>query len=164
MSEPSTSAVPAASKLAEESRRWFLGSQAWIRVTSEQSGGSVAMVEHLIPPGSESPWHLHRDQDETWYVLEGTVTFVVGESRWRLRQGDCAFGPRNIPHGFRVDGDAPARILFVATPASGFDRFVFEGSEPATAPGFPPPQPPDIPRLSQLAARYHHSVLGPLPK
>lgn len=58
MSERSTPAAPAVSKLGEESRRWLLGSQTWLRVTSEQSGGSLAMIEQLIllpPAESRAP-------------------------------------------------------------------------------------------------------------
>jgi quercetin dioxygenase-like cupin family protein len=70
-----------------------LGSQAWIRVGTEQSGGSVAIVEHLIPPAAESPWHLHHTQDESFYVLDGQVTVIVGQQRFTLGPGDYAFGP-----------------------------------------------------------------------
>ena len=164
MSTSQTAPAPLVSILANESRRWFLGSQAWIRVGTEQSGGSLAIVEHLIPPAAESPWHLHHTQDESFYVLDGQVTVIVGNKRWTLGPGDYAFGPRDVPHGFRVEGPTPVRLLLICTPGAGFDRFIHQASEPATAPGFPPPQPPDVARLAQLAAEAGNELLGPLPE
>jgi len=152
-----------ASILADEPRRWFLGTQAWIRVGTEHSGGSLAIVEQMIPAGAESPWHVHRTQDESIYVLDGQVTVMVGEEHWTLGPGDCAFGPREVPHGFRVQGETPARLLLICTPGAGFDRFIHQASDPATAPGFPPPEPPDVARLARLAAAAGNEVLGPLP-
>jgi quercetin dioxygenase-like cupin family protein len=159
---PSDSPQPLATILADTSRRWFLGTETWIRVRTEDSAGSVAVVEHLIPPGAGSPWHIHNSIDEVLYIIDGTVNVIVGENRWTVGPGGCAFGPRGVPHGFRVEGEAPARILLVCTPGGDFDRFIYEASEPATTPGFPAPQPPD-PRLGQLAATYGMKVLGPLP-
>ena len=152
-----------ASILADEPRRWFLGTQAWIRVGTEHSGGSLAIVEQMIPAGAESPWHVHRTQDESIYVLDGQVTVMVGEEHWTLGPGDCAFGPREVPHGFRVQGETPARLLLICTPGVGFDRFIHQASDPATAPGFPPPEFPDVARLARLAAAAGNEVLGPLP-
>jgi uncharacterized RmlC-like cupin family protein len=97
MSTSQTTPAPLVSILANEPRRWFLGSQAWIRVGTEQSAGSLAIVEQVIPPAAESPWHLHHTQDESFYVLDGQVTVIVGNERWTLGPGDYAFGPRKSP-------------------------------------------------------------------
>jgi hypothetical protein len=56
MSTSQTAPAPLVSILANEPRRWSLGSQAWIRIGSEQSGGSLAIAEHLIPPAAERHW------------------------------------------------------------------------------------------------------------
>jgi hypothetical protein len=75
--------------------------------------------------------------------------------------GTFVFGPRDIPHGFRVDGTEPAKLLILTTPG-GFERFVVEMSEPART-GTLPPSQPDMPRLLRLAAKYKIEILGPLP-
>jgi quercetin dioxygenase-like cupin family protein len=93
MSTPPMARAPLVSLRANEARRWFLDQQTWIRVGTEQSGGSVAIVEHLIPAAAESPWHVHHVQDESIYVLEGSITVVVGDDHWTLGPGDYAFGP-----------------------------------------------------------------------
>jgi quercetin dioxygenase-like cupin family protein len=164
MSTSQMTPAPLVSILADEPRRWFLDSQAWIRVGTEHSGGSLAIVEHVIPAAAQSPWHIHHTQDESFYVLDGQVTVIVGEQRWTLGPGDCAFGPREVPNGFRIEGHTPARVLLICTPGAGFDRFIYEAGESATAPGFPPPEPPDVARLTRLAAEAGTDVLGPLPQ
>ena len=71
--------------------------------------------------------------------------------------GIFIYGPRGIPHGFRVEGDQPARVLLQCTPG-GFEHFVMELSEPS-----PPSGPPDMERLISVAAKYGNEILGPLP-
>lgn len=163
MSSASSSVAPFASTRDEASRRWFLGSEAWVRVGTAAGGGRLVVVEQRIPPGAASPWHVHLTQDEALYVIEGTVTVIVGSERWTLGPGGLTFGPKEVPHGFRVEGDRPARLLLICTPGDGFDEFITAGGEPATAPGFPPPAPPDVAKLSRLAAQYGNQILGPLP-
>lgn len=163
MAQPSPSRTPVVGAPTDATRRWFLGSQTWVRVRTADSGGAEAIVEQLIPPGAESPWHVHHTQDETLYVLEGSVTVLIGDDQWTLDPGGCAFMPRSIPHGFRIEGAGRARILLICTPGEGFDRFVEQAGEPAATPGSPEPPPPDILRLSRLAAEHEMEVLGPLP-
>jgi quercetin dioxygenase-like cupin family protein len=117
----------------------------------------LGLIEHVIPPGSESPWHVHRAEDESFYVVGGRMTFLCGEQKVRAEAGTFVYGPRGIPHGFRVEGDQPARVLLQCTPG-GFEHFVMEMSEPAQPSG-----PPDIERLMSVAAKYGNEILGPLP-
>ena len=90
-------------------------------------------------------------------MIADTPRFVSGERSWLVSPGGFAFLPRDIPHGFRVEGDVPARILLLAMPA-GFEGFVAELSESP-----PPAGPPDLARVAQVAARYAIEILGPLP-
>jgi hypothetical protein len=68
------------------------------------------------------------------------------------------YGPREIPHGFKVIGHSPARMLIMCTPA-GFERFVLEQTTPIAE----PPSPPDMGKLMMLAAKYGIDIHGPLP-
>lgn len=140
----------------------FLGTPTWFKATGEETGGAYGLLEHLIAPGDDSPWHLHQVEDETFYVVEGTMIFRVGEELFTVGPGGYVFGPRGIPHGFRNAGATPARMLLMATPA-GFERFVRALVVPAGL-GSPPPGPPDMGQLMALAAEYRIEILGPFPE
>src|SRR5438045_1543762 len=132
-----THSQPYVSTRETEQNLWFLGALTQVKATGEQTRGAYGLIEHLIPPGSASPWHIHHAEDETFYVIEGQVTILCGDTNIQAGPGTWAFAPRDIPHGFRVEGDTPARLLLLTTP-SGFERFIIEMSEPATDPSTPP--------------------------
>jgi quercetin dioxygenase-like cupin family protein len=137
----------------------FLGLPTWIKADRELTGGHFSLIEQVIPAGFESPWHVHRSEDESFYVLEGQMSVIVNEERRLLQAGDFAFGPRNIPHGFRIEGDAPARILLMTT-GSDFADFIAETSVPCDT----PPAAPDMALLMAAAERHNIGILGPLPQ
>jgi quercetin dioxygenase-like cupin family protein len=142
----------------EGERLWFMGVPTRVLATAEQTGGAFGLIEHVIPAGDESPWHVHHGEDESFYVVEGQVTFLCGDQKVRAGPGTFVYGPREIPHGFRVEGTQPARILLQCTPG-GFEHFIIEMSEPT-----PPTGPPDMGKLMALAAKYDNEILGPLPE
>jgi len=135
---------------------YFFGTTTSLRATSATTGGAFGLVEgHEMPPGFESPYHMHTKEDEAFYVLEGEIAFIVG-GQWMVGgPGTYAFGPRNIPHGFTVVSETPARMLLLATPG-GFENFVNDLRQPELA-------PPDMGLVMAAAARYGIEILGPLP-
>jgi quercetin dioxygenase-like cupin family protein len=141
---------------------WFIDNLATIKIGTDETGGRWALVEFVTPAGSGSPYHVHRNEDESFYVLEGEMTFYVGDAVIQAREGSFAFCPRNIPHTFVVGSRTPARYLLLAEPA-GFERFVAEAGVPAEARTLPPPPsgPPDIASLAATAAKYGIEILGP---
>lgn len=149
---------PFVTALDEEDARWFLGCRVWLRAAAAQTGGAFGLIEQVVPPGLGSPYHVHHNEDEAFYVLEGELRFFSGDRSWVAGPGGFAFLPRGIPHGFRTEGESPSRSLLLATPG-GFDGFVADLSDPA-----PPAGPPDMDRLMQAAARYEVEILGPLPE
>jgi quercetin dioxygenase-like cupin family protein len=93
-----------------------------VLLRSEQSGGQVAIVENRLPPQwAGPPLHKH-DFDEGFYVLEGELTFQVGDVVAVKRAGEFAFAPRNVVHTLANHSDHPARYVLVITPA-GFERY-----------------------------------------
>jgi quercetin dioxygenase-like cupin family protein len=148
---------PLVTPLDEDAAVWFLGQRSWLRAAAAQTGGSMGLVEQIVDAGFESPYHIHRAEDELFYLLEGDVSFISGDHRGRVGAGGMAFLPRDLPHGFRVEGSAAARLLIFTTPA-GFEGFVGELSEPQ-----PPTAPPDLERLMRVATAHHIDILGPLP-
>ena len=93
-----------------------------VLLRSEETGGVVSLVALSSGPGFAGP-PLHRhDFDEAFYVLEGELTFQLGEEVFTRGAGQLAFAARNVAHTYANLGDAPARVLLVCTPA-GFERY-----------------------------------------
>jgi quercetin dioxygenase-like cupin family protein len=147
----------------EEPAVRFLGMPTLMRSTGETTNGAFGLIEHwMMPPGFASPYHTHHLEDEAFYVLEGEVAFVCDGKWLNAGPGGYVFGPREIPHGFKIVGASPARMLLLCAPA-GFEHFVLEMSEPATDLASPPAAP-DMARLIALAAKYKIDIHGPLPE
>jgi quercetin dioxygenase-like cupin family protein len=74
----------------------------------------------VVRAGEGSPWHIHPDEDEWFYVLEGEFTFYVGDERLSLPTGSFAFGPKGVPHTFIAESDgAKALVGFPTLPLRG---------------------------------------------
>ena len=139
---------------------WFLGTLVIVKATNEQTGGAFGLIDNVMPAGFASPYHMHRNEDES--SRGGEMTFYVGDERVKAGAGAFVYGPRGVPHGFEVEGTAPARILLQNYPA-GFEGFPVEVGEPAKELALPPAEPPDMERLMAIAANYDIEILGPLP-
>lgn len=84
-------------------------------VTSEESGGSYCTMEVTLPPGSGPDPHLHPDAEEQFYVLEGKLTFRVGDEVFEVGTGDLIHIPRGTMHSIR-NKDNVARLLATFSP------------------------------------------------
>jgi mannose-6-phosphate isomerase-like protein (cupin superfamily) len=147
----------------EGEARWWLGSLATIKATARDTGGHYSLVEVLEPQGADGPLHVHHHEDEGFWILEGEVTFRIGETTLRAGPGSFVFGPKGVPHTYRVDV-GPARILFLLSPA-GFEAFIRASSEPARTLTLPPPTeevPSDeeLEMLAALARDHGAEILG----
>jgi quercetin dioxygenase-like cupin family protein len=157
----STHVEPIALAPGEGEARWGFGTLGVLKATTETTGGHVAVIEQLAPRGAGSPLHVHRREDEWFYVIEGALTFWVGGEVIDAPAGSFVYGPRDIPHTFVVASEQ-ARFLLVAEPA-GIDEFFTAAGEPAARLEIPPAatEPPDIAGLTALAASYGIEILGP---
>jgi quercetin dioxygenase-like cupin family protein len=133
-----------------------------VKATGEQTGGAFGLIDNVMPAEFASPYHLHRNEDEYFYVVEGELTFYVGDERVKAEPGAFVYGPRGVPHGFEVEGTAAARILLQNYPA-GFEGFPVGVGEPAKELALLPVEPLDMERLMAIAAKYDIEILGPLP-
>jgi quercetin dioxygenase-like cupin family protein len=131
-----------------------------MKVTANESLDQFALVEAVAFRTTEPPLHIHHREDEAWYVLDGQMTFYVGDDTMTATAGTFVFAPRGIPHTFTVDIE-PTRVLVFAAPA-GFERFALELGAEATS-DVPPPglavPGPDV--LGPVAERYGIDVIGP---
>ena len=137
--------------------RWFFGMLAEVKASAADTAGQYTLLEITAPAGLETPLHVHYAEDEGFYVLEGSVTIVVGDETVELTAGRHAFGPRDVPHKFIVGPDG-AHMIWVLTPG-GFENFVDEVSVPAEAPTVPPPSvvPPE--NAAEIVRRHTMELL-----
>jgi quercetin dioxygenase-like cupin family protein len=145
--------------------RWFFANLVQVKLSQAASGGVMSMIELVGPSGDMPPLHVHWTDDEAWFVLEGEMTFHVGDEQpIRVSAGELAFGPRGVPHTYRVESATPARWLAVCTPGD-FERFVVAASEPADRAELPPPHDPpsedEVAAVTALAAECQIELLGP---
>jgi mannose-6-phosphate isomerase-like protein (cupin superfamily) len=91
--------------------------------TIGSAGGAFVIAEWRDaggPPGPPrliAPLHLHHNDDEAWYVLEGTLCVRVGDQELEARAGSAVFVPRGTPHTYWNPGSTPTRYLLIMTPA-----------------------------------------------
>jgi mannose-6-phosphate isomerase-like protein (cupin superfamily) len=152
--------APSLTRAGEGEARWWFACLAEIKVTAEQTGGGLSIVEITEPPNAVAPLHVHHREEETFWILEGDVTFEVGDATIHARAGDVAVGPRGIPHRYTV-GDAGCRMLFIMTPG-GFEGLVRDMSVPAQARVLPPPSDaePDGAHVAAVAEAYGCALIG----
>ena len=94
-----------------------------VLLRGEQSSGNLAVVELVMEAGSPGPpLHIHPGHGEGFYVLEGEVTFRVGDQVTIAGPGSFAFAPSDLAHTFANRGDKDARLLVLCSPA-GFERY-----------------------------------------
>jgi mannose-6-phosphate isomerase-like protein (cupin superfamily) len=143
---------------------WFLGALSQVRLSGEQTGGAFSLAENLNRGGNGSPVHVHDQEDETLFVLDGELRVFVGEEEHTAGPGTVAVLPRRLRHAYVVTS-ATARFLTLHIPA-GFEQFAAEVGQPAQALTLPPPPagPPDITALAQTAARHGITILAPPPQ
>ncbi len=142
---------------------WSVDSLWVVLCDGGETGGRHSMMEQLMPKDSGPPPHRHLWSDETFYLLDGAITFLVGEEIRSARKGDYLVIPRNTRHGFRVDSDT-ARILNGYTPAS-MESMLSELGTPAIERLLPAKGPPPSTNMpAELLARYGMEWLpGPDP-
>ena len=81
---------------------WLLGMLETIKISGEDTGGQFGLLEIVVRAGDGSPWHVHPDEDEWFYVIQGEYLLEVGSQRHRLKSGDSILGPREIPHAWAI--------------------------------------------------------------
>jgi len=133
-----------------------LGITMRVLVPAAATGGQLAMIEETTGPGTGPPLHVHHQQTETFHFLDGTYELAVGERRFRATPGSSAVVPAGVPHTFRNLGSAPARLVFILSPAGEGEAF-FHALAVLTASG----GKPEPAALAALAARFGTELVGP---
>lgn len=136
------------------------GDTALVKLSGEQTNGSMVVVVGTSPPGGGPPPHRHRNEDEMFIVLEGKIRFLAnGQWTEPLPPGAVVYTPRGVVHTFQNVGETICRQWIIATP-SGFERFFSRSAEvfAAAAAG----GPPDMVRLLAISDECGIEFVPPL--
>lgn len=134
---------------------WMLGGRYTVRVSGEDSGGELTVMDMELPVGSGPPPHTHSG-GETVYIAEGTVRYHIAEQTFDAGAGDVIHIPAGTVENF--EPTSKARVIITYTPG-GIDKYFLEVGEPAPEAGLPPtpegpPSPEFLERMATVGARY----------
>lgn len=123
--------------------------------TGEDTNGKYAQWEAIVPPGGGPPPHVHSREEEGFYILEGEITFRIGDETKVAQAGMFANMPIGTPHSFKNESDKPAKMLISIAPA-GLEQMFFEVGVPLAegATTALPPTKEEIEKLLAVAPRY----------
>jgi len=138
------------------------GMLATMKATAEQTGGEFILVEEVAPRGTATPLHIHPQEDESFYILEGEMTFYLedGQPIPASAGSFVHITKRHVPHAFRVDSET-ARFLVLTRPLH--EGFIRAAGEPAQVRTLPPADPPDMEKVGAAAQQHGIEILGPPP-
>jgi quercetin dioxygenase-like cupin family protein len=140
---------------------WGPGERMTFLITGKETGGAFFMADISVAPGGGTPPHIHHREDESFRLLEGSLTVQVGGDTITASAGDFVHLPRGIAHSFRNTGDGYAKALVLTTPA-GLEGFFAEVFDPAVDDSAPPPVSQElIARAIAASPRYGLVLLPP---
>src|SRR5262249_9751492 len=108
---------------------WLMGDFYAIKTASEQTGGAYSITEIQSFPGNGPPPHIHRKEDECFYVVEGAFTVILGDHAFDVTDGDFIRIPKGTPHTYKNVGSIPGKLLVILSPG-GFERLWSELGQP----------------------------------
>ena len=140
----------------------LVGDRYVILAGGEATGGAYTLIEATVPAGGGPSLHYHTREEEAFYLLEGEITFTVGDEEIVARPGTFVQVPRETRHAFKNRTSQTARMLIHCSPA-GFDKFLAEtGTELPSADAPPLPfSPRDIEKILEVTPRYGLVMLPP---
>ncbi len=137
-----------------EGKTIMLGPDPWVfRITGAEIDGRFDFMEATITYLQGPPLHLHHEQDDTFFVVEGTLKVQVGEELFDLHPGDLVCAPKGVSHTFANVTKEPVRVINIMTPG-GFDRLLEDFASL-------PPGSPDPRVLDELAQKHKAVFVGP---
>lgn len=130
---------------------WVLGDF----VTLKSQSDDLTLFEAIAPPQAGPPPHVHYEQEEAFYVLEGTFTFQSGDTTIEARPGSFVWVPRGTVHTFKNAGPGTGKGLFTNTLPGAHERFFREVGVPVSdiSSFQPPTEQPDIAKVMASGAR-----------
>ncbi len=139
---------------------WFFNGLFTVKAGGPDTREAFTLIEVELPVGGGAPPHIHHNEEEGFYVLDGEVSITCGLQTWTAGPGAFALLPRGIPHSFNVSSGSNARMLQITSPAQ-FERFAAEMGEPARSMTMPEPAEVDVPKLLSIVPKYGIEMLPP---
>lgn len=126
------------------------GAHMSIKVFASETGGVYSLMETVLPPGGVVPKHIHKEEDENNFILEGQLTMHIGEAVYLAVPGSYVVAPRGVEQYFKNESDSDCRFLTTFTPG-GAEGFFKDAGEliRSVAPEKPTPE-----QLGQLQEKY----------
>ena len=131
--------------------------------TTEETDGAYFVLEGTVPPGAGPPPHIHHDQVETFYVVEGQLEIMIDGQVHETKAGDFVHVSKGSPHSFINRSQAPAKLVATFVPAVNVEKFFREAMEETTDRNAIPPSLDDamIQRMIAAAERNGVEILPP---
>jgi quercetin dioxygenase-like cupin family protein len=143
---------------------WFLNTEVIIKVSHLDGSDGVSVLEHRAPHGDSPPLHVHRNEDEIFYILEGEMLFRVVDRDVHAHAGDTLLAPKGIPHTYRIASTDGARWLTIIR-GGDFEGLVRSCGRPAERSGLPDPSGPPTPEqgeaLAEACSQHGIELVGP---
>ncbi len=156
-----TATLPYARAAVVENSTWYFGHVFSFLADATDTGGQLSVMEIRMYQGGEPPVHVHHGEDEAFYVLDGHVTYLLGDDLHDAPAGTFVWAPREVRHGFRSETPS-ARLLCIMAPGGAEHEFREMGTAAGSMNFGPiPDQEPDPDELAQTQARYRYDIVGP---
>ena len=133
-----------------------------LKLVAAESGGLLSLTEYICQPNAGPPLHMHAHEDETFWILEGEITFSVDGKKIVAGAGAMVYGPRAVPHAFKNLTGHPARMLLIVTPPANFEAFYAKIGVP-NPDGSTPTEQQVKERIGRLAPVHGMTILGANP-
>jgi len=127
---------------------WLLTDLHTFKAVGADTNGAFTVAELTAGPELGPPPHIHRNADESFYILDGTFEFSLAGKSFTAGAGSFVYLPKGVVHTHRAGGGAPAKALVIQSPA-GVERFIEEAGSPATD-AAARPSPPELPELARI--------------
>lgn len=139
---------------------WVFGDLDIIKAAGDETGGEMTFVETVVPAASGPPMHIHHNESESIYVLDGEVRVLANGKDLTLGAGGFVYLPKGSVHRFENTRDEPSRILLIFLPV-GIEGYFRELGTPWVEGAPPPGEPVDFEKLAQVAPRYGIEIVDP---
>ena len=145
----------------EGKKLWVVDELMTFKASGKDTGGAYSLTDSVVLPGGGPPPHIHHREDEAFWVLEGELEVVVGETTFRAGAGSFVHLPKDVPHAYVLVGAGPARFLTLMVPV-GLEKFFEEVGKSGSGVSSPPPfEEEDIEELLAVAPKYGIEILSP---